>query len=678
MSLRRLAFLACLLLPTSAWADGPADNRPDQVRQVPKPGIEVPADDRQALEGQLDRLGELLDRLDASDPTIKALMPDVQIFHKAVHDALKYQEFFAPIDITKAKALLREGITRISQLREGKAPWTTQKGLVVRGYVSKIDGSVQPYGLVVPESYTAETAGRYRLDVWFHGRSETLSEVNFLDEHRRSSGTFTPADTIVLHPYGRFCNAFRFAGEVDVLEAINDVKRNYRIDNDRISARGFSMGGAACWQFAVHYADHWFAANPGAGFAETAKFLKVFQNETLAPTWYEQTLWHLYDSTDVAANLLQCPTVAYSGELDGQKQAADVMAEALKTHSIELTHIIGPGTKHSYEPGAKREVARLMDTIAEQGRVRMPRTVDFTTYSLKYNTMNWVTVDALGAHWTQANVRARLDGPSNVSVTTKNVTALTLRMPSGSSPFDLTKPVAVTIDGKTIKAPKPWTDRSWQCVLHREGDSWELGGPNSDAPRKRHNLQGPIDDAFMDSFLFVRPTSKSHDERVQTWVNQELDRAITRWRRQFRGEARVVDDTAVTPAQIASSNLVLWGDPESNAVLKQIADRLPITWKPDQIQAGDQSFPSEGHALILIAPNPLNPERYVVLNSGFTYREYDDLNNARQVPRLPDWAVIDLSTPPGPRFPGKVVAADFFNESWGLRPAHVPTETKKD
>ena len=90
------------------------------------------------------------------------------------------------------------------------------------------------------------------------------------------------------------------------------------------------MGGAACWQFAVHYSDRWFAANPGAGFAETPRFLNVFQKETVTPTWYEQKLWHLYDCTDYAANLLQCPTVAYSGELDSQKQAADVMAEALK------------------------------------------------------------------------------------------------------------------------------------------------------------------------------------------------------------------------------------------------------------------------------------------------------------------------------------------------------------
>ncbi|GIS59797.1 MAG: hypothetical protein CM1200mP2_20220 [Planctomycetaceae bacterium] len=36
-------------------------------------------------------------------------------------------------------------------------------------------------------------------------------------------------------------------------------------------------------------------------------------------------MWHWYDCTDWAVNLAHCPTVAYSGELDIQKQAADIM-----------------------------------------------------------------------------------------------------------------------------------------------------------------------------------------------------------------------------------------------------------------------------------------------------------------------------------------------------------------
>ena len=63
----------------------------------------------------------------------------------------------------------------------------------------------------------------------------------------------------------------------------------------------------------------------------------------------------------------------------------------------------------------------------------------------------------------------------------------------------------------------------------------------------------------------------------------------------------------------------------------------------------------------------LNLSRYVVLNSGFTYREYDYLNNARQNAKLPDWAVIDVRTPPSTRWPGKVVDADFFDEAWKVK-----------
>src|SRR6185437_10339809 len=106
--------------------------------------------------------------------------------------------------------------------------------------------------------------------------------------------------------------------------------------------------GAACWQFAVHFPGMWAAAAPGAGFSETADFLKVFQREKLQPTWYEKKLWHLYDCTDYAINLFNCPTVAYSGERDSQKQAADMMEKALKEQGIDLVHIIGPGMGHSY------------------------------------------------------------------------------------------------------------------------------------------------------------------------------------------------------------------------------------------------------------------------------------------------------------------------------------------
>ena len=168
----------------------------------------------------------------------------------------------------------------------------------------------------------------------------------------------------------------------------------------------------------------------------------------------------------------------------------------------------------------------------------------------------------------------------------------------------------------------------------------------------------------MDSFVFVTPTGAPAVPGIVSWVASEEKRAIAEWRRQFRGEAQVREDKDVTDADIANSNLVLWGDPGSNRILARIAGRLPVEWTAQGLVVNATRYAAETSVPVLVFPNPLNPKKYVVLNSGFTYREFDYLNNARQSPKLPDWAVIDITTPPGPRYAGRVVTAGFFTEEW--------------
>ena len=641
-----------------------------EIKRIPPAGISVPDTDRTELQAGVDELGKQIDSLReslAKKPALLELLPDVQIFHNAVRYALTYNEFFNANEIPKARTLLKEGMERAAELKEGKASWTKASGLIVRGYVSKIDGSIQPYGLVVPASVTDDASRPCRLDIWFHGRGETLNEINFLSDRQRSVGEFAPTDTIVLHPYGRYCNANRFAGEVDTLEALASVRKRYAVDENRILVRGFSMGGAACWMFATHYSGLWAAANPGAGFSETAEFLHI--RDLSAIPWYQQKLWHLYDSTDYAVNLFNCPTVAYSGGIDAQKQAADKMAVALKDVGITLTHIIGPNTPHRYEPGAKIEVARRIDSIAQHGRNPVPWHVKFTTWTLKYNQMLWVQVDALEHHWEKAEVEAKITHPLEVEVTTKNVTALTLTFAPGYCPLDNNHDPRVTIDHHQLTAPKPQSDRSWDAHFRKVDGTWAVvASIEENGLHKRHDLQGPIDDAFMDSFVMVKPTGKPFNEKTGQWVQTEMAHAIEHWRRQFRGEARVKDDTAIDNNDIASSNLILWGDPSSNTIRKKIIEKLPIQWSAESIQAGAHSFSAATNLPLMIYPNPLNPKRYIVLNSSFTFREAHYLSNAWQTPKLPDWAVVDVTTPPSPTAPGKIADAGFFDERWRFGP----------
>lgn len=645
-------------------ADGPKDNVPDNVRPIPPKGIPITDADQKELTAGLAELRAAIDEIPTTlgkNHPLLDLLPDVEVYHKAVRYAVEYDEFFNPKEIAAAKAQLKAGLQRARELKGGKPSWPTQTGLVVRGYRSRIDGSVQPYGLVVPREFAGDPTAKRRLDFWWHGRGETLSEVNFIQQRQTSPGEFTPAGAFVLHPYGRYCNANKFAGEVDTFECLEHAKKHYPIDENRIVARGFSMGGAACWQFAVHYPTLWAAAAPGAGFAETREFLNDFQNETVKPTWYEKKLWHWYDATDYAQNLFDLPTVAYSGEIDRQKQAADVMAREMKKVGLELTHIIGPKTAHKYEPGAKAEVNRRIDAIVAKGKPAGPRAeVKFVTYTLRYNQCGWVAVEGLEKHWAPATVLATHNG-GQVALTTKGVTALVVRLPR--------PPASISIDQQEVRLD---TDAAPLIQHFRKVDGqWKrvAAGPEYAAiALKRPGLQGPIDDAFMDRFLMVKPTGRPLNEKVGAWAAGEMKHAVDHWRKQFRGDAPVKDDIAVTDDDIKNANLVLWGDPASNAILARIGGMLPVKWTADGVVVGDKTYDAATHVPLLIYPNPLNPRKYVVLNSGFTFREYDYLNNARQVPKLPDYAVLDVTTPPNSRWPGKVVRAGFFGEKWELLP----------
>ncbi|MSQ93617.1 MAG: hypothetical protein EXR98_03570 [Gemmataceae bacterium] len=668
-----------------ALADGPQDNIAENVRPVPPPGIKVPEEIFAELQKGVADLGREIDDLRkslAKKPALLEFLPDVQIYYNAVYYALKYDEFHAPGEFASAKKLLQQGHERAKQLREGQTPWNTATGLVVRGYRSKIDDSVQPYGLVVPASYKAGSV-HHRLDLWFHGRGEKLSELNFIEGRSKDPGQFTPSHAFVLHPYGRYCNANHFAGEIDTFEAIEHARKHYPIDVNRISVRGFSMGGAACWNFAVHYPGLWAAAAPGAGFSETPAFLRVFQKETIKPNAWEKKLLHWYDCTDWAGNLYNLPTVAYSGENDSQKQAADIMGEAMKKEGLNLVHVIGPKTGHSYHPEARAEINRRMDSIVGKGRDSLPKQIHFTTYTLRYNAMSWVIVDELNEHWARAKISASLENGNIVKVHTSNVTAFTLAIRPGYSPF-LGTP-RVLIDPPVMFAPpfpglpygvealvgaSPMSDRSWVSHFRKIDGKWKLVDKADDGTlAKRHGLQGPIDDAFMSSFVMVRQTPKrpiNDYAKLYNWIDKEMEHAVDHWRKQFRGELKVIDDTEVDDKIIANSNLILWGNHHTNEIIAKIADKLPIRWNNKGVTVGERTFGRYNHVPVLIYPNPLNPKKYVVLNSGFTFREYDYLNNARQIPRLPDWAILDIDQPRTSQRPAGIVDAGFFDERWQL------------
>ena len=539
------------------------------------------------------------------------LIADVAIYEKAVRNLLKYNdEFYAANYVQFANDALAKGLERAQSLEKGAPAWTKETGRVMRAYKSKVDDSYQPYKLSIPANY--DSSKPIRLDVILHGRNARLTEASFLAVDPKAKPY--AQNWIELEVYGRGNNAYRWSGETDVYEAVEAVTKQYNIDPNQILLRGFSMGGAGAWHIGLHNPSKWAGIEAGAGFTETIRYAK---RENPAP--YERAAMRIYDAVDYSPNIVNTPTVGYGGEIDPQRQASLNISEALEAEHIRANAIFltGPQTPHRWHPDSKAESEAFLTKNLPR---RMPEKFLFATWTARYGQVwNW-KIAALERMYG----RAELSG-TRTNVKTKNIAEL-----------ELEAPAEVTIDGQTLKGK----------AFIKQMNRWE---PRTLKPavRKRAGLQGPIDDAFMERFLCVTDSP-----------NATLDTFTANFEKYFRGNVRTKATKDITKADIAENHLVLWGTPATNKLIAKVIKDLPVRWTAAEIEINNQKFDAKTHTLDLINPNPLNPNKYVVLNSGHTFAKSDLTGtNALLYPRWGDWAVIETAT-------GKVKAAGLFDDSW--------------
>ncbi len=264
-------------------------------------------------------------------------------------------------------------------------------------------------------------------------------------------------------------------------------------------------------------------------------------------------------------------------------------------------------------------------------------------------------------------MQASITSLTAINLKTKNVTRLSLQFPLDQQVLSRTEPVAVTIDGAQVVIEPPTSGQPLLANIEKSTGQWKLVKEfDKRAAIKRPGLQGPIDDAFLDAFVFVGPgPTGDKTSQVDKWIADEFAHATTQWRRHYRGDVIQKPANQITQQDIADKNLILFGTPETNPLIGDVMISLRrwVDWNKT-VTIGSTSADAASHVPVMIYPNPLNPARYVVINSGFTFREFAYLNNARQIAMLPDWAIVDVTTGRNFQMPGKVTAAGFFDENW--------------
>ena len=662
--MRRYLVCIALLLPVLA-----------QRPQAPPP-IKPTAEETQRIQAKTDELAALIRNLKSRHADAD-LLADVAVYEKAGRMLLEFPEdFFTQAGIDHTLAVLDTGLERARKLQSGQSPWTTGARRL-HGYYSALDGSVQPYGVEVPASYDGTKP--VRLYVWMHGRAQHLTESDFLYAFPSQGPSKPPvadAGQIQLDLYGRWNGAgYHFAGEADVFEAIAAVEKRYKIDTKRILLRGFSMGGEGAWHVALHYPDRWAAAEIGAGtwsrrgeIPDAVPNLEPYQRATLR-IWENYTEWalnffnlplagHDGDKDNQVSSLPPPgPGVPSRGQLESSIRVREQLAKEgfsseggdpndLKAKGTPAVFFISKDTGHGTSPEVRQKLDAFLKEYGDRGQVS-PDHIRFLTYTTRYNKDYWISLDGLEKHYERAEVDARRsDDRKQYEITTKNLTRLALRETEHAS--------TIKIDGQDLRVKA-----SPAIELEKAESKWRVARAEKGL-HKVHALQGPIDDAFLDPFLLVRPTGTPWNDAVNQQALRTLARFDRLYAKFFRAHPRIVDDKDVTEADFAKYNVALFGDPGSNRWIARLNGKLPVQWTRESVVMGGKSFPAAGHFPVMAYPDPLSPAHYIVLNTGLTIddREY---RGDYGMPKYGDFAILKVKEDAEV---GDVAYAGLFDESW--------------
>lgn len=630
-----------------------------------QPATDLSASQRAALEQEAKDLLALVE----TDPKRgTSEWADAAIFAKGLTWALRYDHEFNPTDLRLMESAGKRCRERLKELADGKSRWRDRKGKIALAYQSVVDGSIQPYGVIVPSRYDAKTP--FRLDVVLHGstRPVGMSELRLIsrfDEGDDQGTSVVDQPFIELHPLGRVENCYRWSGETDVFEAIDDVCRRYHIDRTRIVLRGMSMGASGTWHLGLKHPDRFVALGPYCGYVDTHKF-----SETPIPNFvrvgplpeHQELALHMLDSVDYAANASVVPAIGCMGEKDVFFQAHVLMAEAMAKEGLTMINLISPGTGHVIDPITHAEQMRRIAEICDKP-TQIPHSLRFVTWTLKYNRCHWLEVLALRQHYARSELSAELQNGVLKIDEPQNITRFaidTSKLP--------TKPNSLRI-GTFELALSDQRQAKGRIVVVRQQEAWEIENDSRPDRGKRPGLQGPIDDAFTSPFLCIRGTQPAWNDRVQSYADASLQRFADEWHHYFRGDLPIKNDADVTDDDVRTKNLILFGDPGSNSIMAKVLRNLPLQWSKESFLLQGTTYSSTDHLPALIARNPLPgaDEHYVVINSGHTFRESElSKFNYLLFPRWGDWAVLklDLSKFTNPLPDDNLLRAGYFNEEW--------------
>jgi predicted esterase len=249
---------------------------------------------------------------------------------------------------------------------------------------------------------------------------------------------------------------WRGVGELHVLAALEDVKRRFQIEPDRIICTGQSMGGTGTTYLCCRYPDVFAAGIP---LASTYGHVSLVANLRDVPMFYVHggKDWPIYAKTGPIPITTEMLRLGYSGSLwmiaESGHNTMDVSTE------------------------------RVIDWALKQRRVAHPRHITHRAYFPPHGRAWWVEIQEIERPGWFAEVDAQIAEDNRILVAVKNAKSVVLR--PDSQLLRSEEPVAVVLDGRQVF--RGVCDGRGAIVLSRNGGTWSAS-LESLAPKERMEL----------------------------------------------------------------------------------------------------------------------------------------------------------------------------------------------
>ncbi len=212
----------------------------------------------------------------------EAMRPDALYPVEYIHSVDRGRVEIGAFDLTKELASVDQ---LLAAAKAGKDPFAGRTGDFKRHYVFKAGGEIMPYHLYVPTKY--DSSRPFPLVVALHGLGASEDSM-FSPVYGGVAKLAEQHGFIVVAPLGYRVDggygAFRVPGqssrrtdlsEQDVMEVLQQVKQQYKIDDSRIYLMGHSMGGIGTWAIAAKHPGLWAALGPISGVGDPTTVEKM-------------------------------------------------------------------------------------------------------------------------------------------------------------------------------------------------------------------------------------------------------------------------------------------------------------------------------------------------------------------------------------------------------------------